>query len=411
MDLLFVPASFSPATLVVKPSVLLSPRASHKPPPEAAAAAAAPLSSATIRRPLNPPFRQTSPVEPDTAPSTALKPSTTNPLAPKLWLSSPSSPAVNPDSMADAAKYHSAVRGVEFDGVEFHGRVLTVMLDDGSQQRARKEEKMNWVAGSDRREYKSKLHAETGNASNRFVKVLDTKPEDWQAVVSAFDKIPKLLTYMIQPSLGDYLLMVKYYARRGDKHHARATFESMRARGIEPDERIFTSLVHAYAVARDMLGALSCVDEMKTEGVELTLSADIYFKEAKQKFSSLNGVIYSNIIYAHCQSDNMSQAEVLVREMEEQGMDVSINIYHTMMDGYTNIRDEKKCLIVVDRLKVTKHSVYLYSNSWNFYFFFSCFWSEDLESIDISCIRMHFLLQFACVAPLASPYSLAVCSS
>lgn len=45
---------------------------------------------------------------------------------------------------------------------------------------------------------------------------------------------------MIQPSLGDYRLMVKYYARRGDKHHARATFESMRARGIEPDERIFT---------------------------------------------------------------------------------------------------------------------------------------------------------------------------
>ncbi|KAG6488420.1 hypothetical protein ZIOFF_049663 [Zingiber officinale] len=276
MDLLFVPASFSPTTLVVKPSILLSPRASHKPPPEAAAAAAAPLSSATIRRPLNPPFRQTPPVEPDTAPSTALKPSTTNPLAPKLWLSSklsppppppplppaetlpsdsdvedPPSPAVNPDSMADAAKYRvkgkifvgnlprwakkneiveffsqfgpvekcelirahddpernmgycfllygsptaedSAVRAVEFDGVEFHGKVLTVRLDDGSQQRARKEEKMNWVAGSDRREYKSKWHVERGNASNRFVKVLDTKPEDWQAVVSAFDKIPKI---------------------------------------------------------------------------------------------------------------------------------------------------------------------------------------------------------------------------
>lgn len=50
----------------------------------------------------------------------------------------------------------------------------------------------------------------------------------------------------------------------------------------------------------------------------------------------------------------MSRAEVLVQEMEEQGIDVSINIYHTMMDGYTNIRDEKKCLIVFDRLKVTQ---------------------------------------------------------
>lgn len=48
----------------------------------------------------------------------------------------------------------------------------------------------------------------------------------------------------------------------------------------------------------------------------------------------------------------MARAEVLVREMEEQGIDAPINIYHTMMDGYTNIRDEKKCLIVFERLKV-----------------------------------------------------------
>ncbi|RRT73078.1 hypothetical protein B296_00028043, partial [Ensete ventricosum] len=104
----------------------------------------------------------------------------------------------------------SAARAVEFDGVEFHGRVLTVRLDDGGQVRARKEEKARWVAGSNGREYRSKWHEERGNASVRFMKVLDTKPEDWQTVVCNF--------------------------------------------------------------ARDMRGALSCMDEMKTEGIELTVA-------------------------------------------------------------------------------------------------------------------------------------------
>ncbi|WOL18798.1 hypothetical protein Cni_G27595 [Canna indica] len=87
----------------------------------------------------------------------------------------------------------SAAKAVEFDGVEFHGRILTVRLDDGSQLRARKEEKARWLAGSNGREYRSKWHEERGNASIRFMKVLDTKPEDWQAVMSAFEKIPKNL--------------------------------------------------------------------------------------------------------------------------------------------------------------------------------------------------------------------------
>ena len=48
----------------------------------------------------------------------------------------------------------------------------------------------------------------------------------------------------------------------------------------------------------------------------------------------------------------MNRAEGLVREMEEQGIDAPIDLYHTMMDGYTNIKDEEKCLIVFERLKV-----------------------------------------------------------
>lgn len=48
----------------------------------------------------------------------------------------------------------------------------------------------------------------------------------------------------------------------------------------------------------------------------------------------------------------MARAEDLVREMEEEGTDAPIDLYHTMMDGYTNILNEEKCLIVFERLKV-----------------------------------------------------------
>lgn len=48
----------------------------------------------------------------------------------------------------------------------------------------------------------------------------------------------------------------------------------------------------------------------------------------------------------------MERAKALVREMEEEGIDAPIDIYHTMMDGYTMIGNEEKCLIVFERLKV-----------------------------------------------------------
>ena len=45
---------------------------------------------------------------------------------------------------------------------------------------------------------------------------------------------------------------------------------------------------------------------------------------------------------------------MLVREMEADGIDAPIDVYHSMMHGYTIVQDEKKCLIVFERLKVRK---------------------------------------------------------
>lgn len=43
--------------------------------------------------------------------------------------------------------------------------------------------------------------------------------------------------------------------------------------------------------------------------------------------------------------------------MEEEGIDAPIDIYHTMMDGYTMILKEDKCVMVFGRLKVNAYEI------------------------------------------------------
>nr|GMD52783.1 pentatricopeptide repeat-containing protein At5g04810, chloroplastic [Ipomoea batatas] len=81
-------------------------------------------------------------------------------------------------------------------------------------------------------------------------------------------------------------------------------------------------------------------------------AAEHWFLEAKERHSTLSASIYGNIIYANCQSCNMDRAEELLREMEEEGIAAPISIFHTMMDGYTITRNEEKCLLMFDRLKI-----------------------------------------------------------
>lgn len=91
------------------------------------------------------------------------------------------------------AAERSAMKAVEFDGVEFRGRVLTVKLDDGRRMGGRAEQRARWVAGgdvADRR--RSRWHEERDSSRTEFRRVVETEPENWQAVVKSFDKIAKV---------------------------------------------------------------------------------------------------------------------------------------------------------------------------------------------------------------------------
>lgn len=86
----------------------------------------------------------------------------------------------------------SALKAVEFDGVEFHGRILTVKLDDGRRLKTISEERARWVEGFDGDEHRSKWHEEREDSRRAFRKIIETEPENWQKVVSAFEIIKKV---------------------------------------------------------------------------------------------------------------------------------------------------------------------------------------------------------------------------
>jgi hypothetical protein len=86
----------------------------------------------------------------------------------------------------------AAERAVELDGAEFRGKSLTVRLDDGRKGRARAEERALWVQHGGRGEARSPWHKDREQACREFRRVLESQPENWQAVVSAFERIPKV---------------------------------------------------------------------------------------------------------------------------------------------------------------------------------------------------------------------------
>lgn len=89
----------------------------------------------------------------------------------------------------------SAMKAVEFDGVEFHGRILTVKLDDGKRLKTKAEQRVRWVQEGEedaKMSNKSSWHQEREGSRKSLQRILDTNGDNWQAVISAFEKINKV---------------------------------------------------------------------------------------------------------------------------------------------------------------------------------------------------------------------------
>lgn len=91
----------------------------------------------------------------------------------------------------------AAMNAVEFDGMEFHGRVITVKLDDGRRMKEKSVERARWIQGDDTADYKSAWQEERDSSRKELKRVLETQPENWQAVVGAFQRIKKVIALVL----------------------------------------------------------------------------------------------------------------------------------------------------------------------------------------------------------------------
>ncbi|KAL6518298.1 hypothetical protein OROMI_033999 [Orobanche minor] len=149
----------------------------------------------------------------------------------------------------------AAMKAVEFDGVEFHGRVLTVKLDNGKRIKNKGGERAMWVdgKGEDEGDYRSKWHGERKVLEGSFGRFWNHNRRIGRQLCVLLKELTSVLEWiclavalciikcmMLMPSRREFGLMVNYYVRKGDMHRARETFEKMRARGIEPTLHVYT---------------------------------------------------------------------------------------------------------------------------------------------------------------------------
>lgn len=81
----------------------------------------------------------------------------------------------------DAATF--AIKSVEFDGVDFHGKILSIKLDDGRKSEARALERNMWVRENDGVEFRFKWHQHCETFGLHFKRNIRIWTDNWQAVV------------------------------------------------------------------------------------------------------------------------------------------------------------------------------------------------------------------------------------
>ncbi|KAM1363225.1 hypothetical protein EV2_028929 [Malus domestica] len=277
----------------------------------------------------------------------------------------------------------SAMKAVEFDGVEFHGRVLTVKLDAGRRLKDRTDERARWLEGYDGVEYRSQWHKERESSRN---------PRIGKQLFGNVCKTQNVFFLLYQPSRGEYGLMVKYYARQGDMHRARETFASMRARAIEPsshgwrneknprdfdmmrmsgciptvhtlnalvlglmekrqmqkaveildgmtlagiipDEHTYTTIMPGYASLGDTGKAFECFTKLRSEGLEL----DVFTYEA--------------LLKACCKAGRMQSALAVTTEMSAKNIPRNAFIYNILIDGWARRGDVWEAADLMHQMK------------------------------------------------------------
>jgi len=155
--------------------------------------------------------------------------------------------------------------------------------------------------------------------------------------------LEEMTSFGMKPNIKTHTTLIHGWALASYPDRALTCFEEMKQAGLEPDQAVYhclmTSLLSRAVVAQNCVytGILRISKEMSDLGFSVDLETAIHWSKSLRRLEAVPGQLTN----AHCKVGNMERAEALVRELEEDGFEVPLDLYHTMMDGYTTARDVK----------------------------------------------------------------------
>lgn len=131
------------------------------------------------------------------------------------------------------------------------------------------------------------------------------------------------------PSVVLYTALLKGYAQNGNIEAAEAVLNDMKSAGVKPDEKTMSALIGAYFKAKDVGKAVE---------VSKTLLGDVEMRR-RSKGGKFGEEVYQGLISGFLGNGNLSEAEAVLGQMEEEEVSVGLKTINLFLKYHTTGRN------------------------------------------------------------------------
>jgi len=150
----------------------------------------------------------------------------------------------------------------------------------------------------------------------------------------------------IMPTLHTYNTVLGAFGKRGRTKEAKAIFEEMKSHGVQPDTISYTWLLTAYCNSENDDAHLTC----KTLLAEMKELAE----EKNLKELQLDSQVYRLAIEAVARRGLPHEAEDLLKDMQDEGVEPTTSIFTTVIDSWAKSNETdamNHCLRLLEEMK------------------------------------------------------------
>ena len=175
----------------------------------------------------------------------------------------------------------------------------------------------------------------------------------------------------VAPDLTSYLTVIRDLGKRGDFNKIRILMEEIYERGLKPNTKIFSAIIHGLLKHDKVPQALRALEEMKIKNIEREVFSyapfiDYYcrkgeFDEARkyleimkqENIKPING-IYGSFINGYTYHGKHDLVNEIFVEMREHDLSPDIVSYTVLLRTLFQQKNVSEALSVIDRIKKSK---------------------------------------------------------